>query len=174
VVAKRAMRARSHKRGEYVWTATSAQPTELAVASFLTFPVVDPIIDLDNPTGQAHCTLMRTRGWLEVGPNEIGNGDVNFAYMIVAYVLDRDIDVTTKPPGTVDTYTHQDILWTAGGCWLAPSTIPVDMIPFKHHEIDIKSKRKLMTGQIYHVVIQNVGSQSLALTGVIRGLVKLP
>jgi len=164
------MRAPARRRGDHIWTAASAEPTEIPVGNSLTFPVVDVIVDTDNPIAKVHCTLLRMRGWLEICVNEI-TADINFAYMIVAYVLDDDEDPSTSPPGSVGTYTHEDVLWTNGGFWFSPSAVPIDFSPGKHHEIDIKAKRKITSGKTVHVNIQNVGAGSLAVSGVIRGLV---
>jgi len=117
--------------------------------------------------------LLRMRGWLEFAPDELPTGNSNFAYMIVAYVLDDDEDPTTSPPGSVGTYTHEDVLWTSGGFWFAPSALPLDVVPGKHHVVDIKAKRKLQSGQTVHVNIQNVGTDEIAVSGVIRGLVQM-
>jgi len=167
----RARRAPVRRNGELMWTASSSEPITITPGSFLDFPVLDVIADLDNPVGQEHVTLLRMRGYLCVLPLELDAATIP-SFMAAALVLDDDEDSSTTPPGTVGTYTHEDVLWTWGGMFFCPSAVPIDYVPSKDTTLDIKSKRRLRSGEGVHIVIQNVGSVDIVALGVIRALSK--
>jgi len=170
VAARRMTRARARTKNHFSWTATETILLNVIPGDMLDFPVVDPIIDLDNPTAHVECTLLRMRGYLHVIPNGIVANE-DWSCMIAAYVLDEDESVTTVPPSAVSTYTHEDILWTDGAGGFLPSAVPIDFAHGHHFTVDIKAKRKLAAGQVAHVVVENTGGIDIAVMGVIRGLI---
>jgi len=112
---------------------------------------------------------MRIRGYIDWVPVGIDAGN-EAALMAVALVLDKDEDPGTTPPGTVGTYTHEDVLWTGGGMYQMNSAVPTDTVKSYRFDLDIKSKRRLKSGQIVYIVTQNVGGVDVAVIGAIRGL----
>jgi len=170
VAGRFAQRGRSRRKGKYAWTATNSEPLIIAQGDFLAWPVVDMILDIGGTAlAQQEATLMRIRGYIDWVPVGIDAGN-EAALMAVALVLDKDEDPGTTPPGTVGTYTHEDVLWTGGGMYQMNSAIPTDTVKSYRFDLDIKSKRRLKSGQIVYIVTQNVGGVDVAVIGAIRGL----
>jgi len=174
-MARRALRSRSRSndRSGLVWTAAATFGTlTIADNGDFTFPVVDVANDLAL-VGQVQCTLLRIRGYVSFinsDPNTAGERLI----MGGAAVVD-DSEVALIDWRDITTYTREDVLWTGGAQVALGSTISTEMQPELRFDIDIKSKRRLRSGQSVVVSFRYNGPATTEMTvaGALRALVKL-
>jgi len=133
-----------------IWCASSSSGFNIGDGGSGSFPVVDVENDVNPGSGQAECTLLRIRGWIDIN---LTQNDVAGIFLIMGGVTVHEVDNPIDPPDwrNVDTYTREDVLWTFGGSLRQQSIVPTDTIRGLHFDVDVKAKRKLKSGQIVHV-----------------------
>jgi len=157
-----------------VWTAASTAGTQvLSDGGDFTFPVVDVENDLSAAAGQVQCTLLRIRGWVNFIHNDPSSAGQR-VIMAGAAVVD------TSEVGLLDwlnivTYVREDVLWTGGAMRNIPSNVTIDEQLAINFDIDIKSKRRLRSGQVVVVSFSSnfAAGTEMAVAGALRALVKL-
>jgi len=177
VAARRvALRGRSRDRTGLIWCATATDDSGLALSETNSV-VFAPVVvdgDINLGAGQAHCTLLRIRGWVHVVENNSNTAGQRIVAAI-AYVLDDSETGLPPSPFGVAAYTREDVLWTGGAGYERRTGTATEVDHGIHFDIDIKSKRRLRSGQTVVLAFYYNGPSltEVTLFGALRALVKL-
>jgi len=167
---------RRNDRSGLIWTATASdglalEGTAPAATNVVQFPVVNMGLDVGGGIGQESATLLRIRGWFNIVSTQSEAGNCS----IMGGVAVSEDDAAIVDFTDVANYTQQDILWTWGMNYHAPSIIMTEPDYGRFVEVDIKSKRRLKEGQQVTLNIAvAVGSTGplFLVSGVLRALLK--
>ena len=156
------------RRGKYIWSVVVIDDSTIANGA----PQGHPIVGSSDYTGagaQAEVTLMGIRGWLSWSGVVGSTADQAFAAVAK---IDEDEDVTgsTLDPASAVFYGDSDILWTGGFTNPALQTsVGVRAGPIVE-QLNIKSRRKLKSGQGITLQVVSQAGSTIRLSGVLRAI----
>jgi len=167
---------RSKDQSGLIWTAVATEVgLGLATAGdVVSFQVVNVDADVNAALGQAHCTLLRIRGWIQIVPIEADVGVTQWQAGIAVH--DDDNPNSPESWTQVNTYTQEDVLWTYGGGLFCPAVLATGYSSGWHVDVDVRSKRRLRSGKNVTFSVNTTSDGNgpdLSVTGALRALVKL-
>jgi len=163
--ANRAVSRRGPKNN--LWTVVKPS---ISLASGLTSEIsIVQDSDWERGASLEHATVLRVRGWMGM-LTKIATG-VSGTGVIFAYIAVQSEDAASDSAALVGTYADNDILWTGG--WHLPFTEDLATQLAWNFTIDVKSMRKIHTGQELRLVVTNSNPGALAITGVVRALLRI-
>ncbi len=160
---KRGVSHRSKTRGNKQWQAILFNEIDL-LASVTSLVLVDG--SLFAPFDSGLCTGVR--GWLTVAPADTGAALDTFAALLTKQ--DDDIGSTSAAfdPLVAATYVEEDIYMTWGS---AVNAAGVDTVNF---EVKVNTSRKMSVNEVIRFVFtNNLGTGSIAMSGVLRASIDL-
>jgi len=174
----RRLASRSSRRNDktgYVWAATSTAGIALdgSGADSAVFPILTVASDVGNGVGQAQCTLLRIRGYIDIVTTEGLDAGLS-VFMGGIFVQDDSIAILADWT-QIATYTQEDVLWTFGSQCFASTALTTEHEWGRHFEIDVRAKRRLRSGESVHLSINSFASGNgpdMNVMGAIRALAK--
>jgi len=155
------------ERGQNVWTTVLSAQSSIATGVTIERDIVADS-DWSTTAGTSRATLMRIRGYFSV-IHKLTTGSFADA-PVLAYIAIFDEDETSPAATDVNTYSDEDVIWTAGHLFAFADTGTVG--PTWQQEIDVKAQRKIKNGQEVRLVITNAASISVSVTLVVRALLR--
>lgn len=161
-MSRRRRGARYNKDTNTVWTAVIVD--ELVTTTITEVPLV---VDADwsEATSQRKCTIIAVRGWLSLTPLVVAEADL-FGYFGV-----HETGAASGLPSAIGTYLNEDIMMTFGRGSVNEAT--AGFSESMRYEVDVKSKRKMRTGQDLRLVLNSDVANGFHVGGVVRCLLKL-
>ena len=156
----------SRRKGKYLWSGLLFD--ELLITSTPQGFDIVASADFTTANGRSEVTLMGIRGWLSFS-NRVQT------VWETAYVgiCKRDSDESTagasQDPSALSYYIDEDILYTTG--YLAGGqTTAVGQRESWNVDLNVKSRRKLSTGQNITMNLATAGANSVLVSGVMRAI----
>ncbi len=150
-----------------IWTVIQIDAGLVAASPWNIFNVVQDS-DWSTTGGRRKATLLSIRGWLSF--HQVGATGVD----VQGYFVKKDEDVNSGAsldPFVSGTYVDEDIMFTLG--YSVPVGAVADVHYTKDYEINIKSKRKIQTGETVGLIAAASAVNEAHVIGILRGLIQL-
>jgi len=165
---KRFFRAASSKGPKNnVWTTVLMDEFGVALGVTQQFNIVQDS-DWTVVGGSERSTVLRIRGWVADHNKDTSGVRPEGAWF--GYITVQDEDAAASPADVSVTYADEDILTTIGGVFTVTDTAATGHVT--EINIDVKSMRKLRTGQQLRLIITNASTASMDVSGVVRALLR--
>ncbi len=170
-MAHRSRARRVNRQKDQVWSVSLFADSDVAAgATVVMASIVDDSDWQAASISAQRATLLRIRGWFSMRQQTtVGVGSPGGVFMYATVV---DEDATVAVADSANTYADEDILWT-GGMQLPSLGDATARSYTKDFVLDIKSMRKIRTGQRVELIVTNDTTDVVEFSGVIRGLVRI-
>jgi len=158
----------NRRTGRYIWSAILFDEVEMTTTP-QGFPIVNSG-DFGAQAGSKEVTLMGIRGWLQLGQKDNGTVASTTYLGIVKKDDDESTSGASQDPSNIEFYIDEDILWTGGWYDPALATNVGNKPTGPYIEVNVKSRRKLKTGQAINLSVVNTTGVLVHLSGVLRAI----
>ncbi len=170
-MARRRFRGVSRRNKDQIWSVSLFN--DAVVGPGVTSNVASLVAKTDweaSSVSAQRATLLRIRGWFSMRQETtVGVGSSGAVYYYISLV---DEDATVALGDNPNTYADEDILWT-GGAFLPSLGDASARSYIKDWILDVKSMRKMRTGQVVDMAVTNTTANNIRLSGLIRSLVRM-
>jgi len=157
----------SRRKGRYLWSGLLFD--ELVISSTVQGFAIVASADFTTAAGRSEVTLMGIRGWLSYVTVDAVAKET--AYVAICKKdTDESVSGASMDPSALSFYIDEDILWTGG--WLSPGHITSVGVRASTdpQELNVKSRRKIATGQDISIQLATAGGNSVLVSGVMRAI----